>query len=72
MLQPDANAVVRSGVIPQLRDADMEKEGDLLANVLLLLIIFFNLWMKLLWKRGFELQPSGIEPMSLHNLVLLV
>jgi len=26
MLQPDANAVVRSGVIPQLRDADMEKE----------------------------------------------
>ena len=70
MLQPDANAVVRSGVIPQLRDADMEKEGDLL--VLLLLIIFFNLWMKLLWKRGFELQPSGIEPMSLHNLVLLV
>jgi hypothetical protein len=25
MLQPDANAVVRSGVIPQLRDADMEK-----------------------------------------------
>ena len=72
MLQPDANAVVRSGVIPQLRDADMEKEGDLLANVLLLLIIFFNLWMKLLWKRGFELQPSGIEPMSLHNLVLPV
>ena len=70
MLQPDANAVVHSGVIPQLRDADMEKEGDLL--VLLLLIIFFNLWMKLLWKRGFEMQPSGIEPMSLHNLVLLV
>ena len=42
MLQPDANAVVRSGVIPQLRDADMEKEGDLLVNVLLLLIIFFE------------------------------
>merc|ERR1719495_47351 len=27
MLQPDANKIVRSGVIPQLKDADVEKPG---------------------------------------------
>ena len=27
LLQPDANKVVRSGVVPQLKDADTEKAG---------------------------------------------
>ena len=27
LLQPDAVKIVRSGVIPELRDADMEKAG---------------------------------------------
>ena len=30
MLQPDANKIVRSKVVPQLKDADMEKPGKTL------------------------------------------
>ena len=30
MLQPDANKIVRSRVVPQLKDADMEKAGKTL------------------------------------------
>ena len=30
MLQPDANKIVRSRVVPQLKDADMEKPGKTL------------------------------------------
>ena len=30
LLQPDANKIVRSRAVPQLKDADMEKQGKTL------------------------------------------